>query len=212
MKFSKEGIANFYKRIEHDSSFGNPVASVERLTELLPSGSVLDLGAGDGRHALYLASKGFEVKAVDISEAGIEKLRRFAKARELVIQTEVVDVSKYSIESDYDAIVAILLFQFLTADTSMRLMKEMKEHTKPGGINVVHVFTKTGDRPRLDQEGDPTAFYPNDNWLKTFYSDWDVIGHSSSNGPLIGKFHEDGTPMTSIVEKIIARKRKTDTR
>ncbi|MSR84946.1 methyltransferase domain-containing protein [Candidatus Uhrbacteria bacterium] len=206
MKISQQHMKEFFQKNENSSSFGIPIKTVERLAELLPSGLVLDLGAGDGRHALYLADKGFQVKAIDLSTAGIEKLQQLAESRGFVIQTEVADVSTYAIEIDYEAIIAILLFQFLNADASLRLMKEMKAHTKPGGINVVHVFTRTGDRPRLDQEEDPTAFYPEDGWLKEFYSDWEVIEYSSSTEPLIGKSHQDGTPMTSVVEKIIARK------
>lgn len=67
------------------SSFGEPVKTVERLAELMPLGFVLDLGAGDGRNALYLARKGFTVKAVDLSEAGIAKLNRLAKEAGLIV-------------------------------------------------------------------------------------------------------------------------------
>jgi len=199
-------MAGFYGKTENASSFGSPAKTIERLAELLPSGSVLDLGAGDGRHALYLADKGFQVNAVDISAAGLEKLQRMAESRGLKIQTTVADVSTYSIDTDYEAIIVVHLFQCLNEEASMRLMNEMKAHTKPGGINVIHLFTKTGDRPRLDKQEDPTAFYADDNWTKDFYQDWEIIEHESTNGPLIGKFNQDGTPMTSVSEKIIAQK------
>ncbi len=207
MKFSQEGLANFFNNTEA-SSFGEPVKTVERLAELMPPGSVLDLGAGDGRNALYLARNGFEVKAVDLSEAGIAKLNRLAKEAGLVVQTEVADAASYVIDSEYDACVIVLLFQFLSEQSSLRLMREMKEHTKCGGVNVVHVFTTSGDRQRLDVEEDSesTCFYPHDGWLKEYYRDWDIVEHSSASGPLIGKFHENGMPMTSVVERIIARK------
>ena len=210
MKFSQEGLTNFFEKTEK-SSFGEPVKSVEQLAELIPPGSVLDLGSGDGRNALYLAKKGFEVKAVDLSEAGIAKLNRLAKEAGLVVQTEVADASTYMIDSDYDAFVIVLLFQFLNEKDSLRFLNEMKAHTKAGGANVVHLFTTSGDRQRLDLEEDPDSkcFYPDDGWLKEFYGDWEIVEHSSSTSPLIGKFHEDGSPMTSVVEKIIARKPST---
>ncbi len=198
-------MAHFFGKVENASAFGEPQPFVKRLVELLPFGSVLDLGAGDGRHAIYLAEKGFQVNAVDISIAGIDKLQRISEARGLNIKTEVADVSTYSIDADYEAIVAVLIFQFLTEEASLRLMKDMKTHTKLGGINVVHLFTKIGDRPRLDRAEDPTAFYPDDGWLKDFYQDWEIVEYSSSDEPLMKK-HEDGTPMTSVVESIIARK------
>ncbi len=207
MKFSPEGLTQFFNETKK-SSFGEPVKSVERLAELIPPGTVLDLGSGDGRNALYLADKGFQVNAVDLSEAGIEKLKRFAKERGLMIETEVANASTYVIDKDYDAFVVVLLFQFLNEQASTRLLQEMKAHTKPGGANMMHLFTQSGDRQRLDKEEDPDSncFYPADGWLKDFYSDWNIIDHSFATGPLIGKFHPDGTPMTSVVERILARK------
>lgn len=207
MKFSKEGLADFFRKTE-GSSFGEPVKSVERLAELLPGGTVLDLGSGDGRNALYLAGKGFDVMAVDRSEAGLEKLQRFAKERGLAVRTEIADASSYAIDVDYDAVVVVLLFQFLSEQDALRLLHEMREHTKPGGVNVVHMFTASGDRQRLDLEEDPDSacFYPADGWLKEYYGGWEIVEHSSAAGALIGKFHQDGTPMTSVVERIVARK------
>lgn len=206
MKTSEEHLSTFFAKTEHASSFGEPTKTVVRLPELLSSGSVLDLGAGDGRHALYLAEKGFQVTAVDASPSGLAKLQRLAETRGLTVQTAVADASTYSIDHDYDAIVVVLVFQCLTEQASIRLLQEMKVHTKPGGIHVVNVFTKSGDRFRLDRVEDPTAFYPEDGWLKEWYRDWEIIEEDSSSSPLIGKFHADGAPMTSVVERIIARK------
>jgi tellurite methyltransferase len=39
---------------------------------------LLDLGCGEGRNAVYFAKHGFEVLGVDLSEAGLEKTRRYA--------------------------------------------------------------------------------------------------------------------------------------
>lgn len=210
MKFSQEGLTHFFNKTAA-SSFGEPVQSVIRLAELIPPGSVLDLGSGDGRNALYLAEHGFAVQAVDLSEAGIAKLQGFAKARGLNIETEITDAATYNINKEYDVFVVVLLFQFLSEEASLRLLREMKEHTPPGGAHVIHLFTSSGDRQRLDREEDPhlTCFYPPDGWLQEFYSDWEIIEHSSSSGPLIGKFNEDGSPMTSVVEKMLARKQES---
>ena len=43
------------------------------------TGRALDLGAGEGRHSVWLAALGWEVTAVDFSEAGIERGRQGAQ-------------------------------------------------------------------------------------------------------------------------------------
>ncbi|CUR55163.1 Methyltransferase type 12 [metagenome] len=44
----------------------------------LPPGRALDLAAGEGRNAIWLAHRGWEVTAVDFAQAGLEKGRRLA--------------------------------------------------------------------------------------------------------------------------------------
>ena len=51
----------------------NPNAEVERIVGGWPAGRALDLGAGEGRHAVWLASKGWRVTAVDFSSVGLAK-------------------------------------------------------------------------------------------------------------------------------------------
>ncbi|MGW3140467.1 class I SAM-dependent methyltransferase [Streptomyces sp. NPDC001139] len=55
----------------------NLVSSVER--GLVTPGRALDLGCGPGRNALYLASLGFEVDAVDLSPVAIDWARERAR-------------------------------------------------------------------------------------------------------------------------------------
>ncbi len=56
--------------------------------------TVLDLGCGIGRHALFLAGLGFDVTAADISREGIAQLEKEAKRKKLdgKIKTVVCDM------------------------------------------------------------------------------------------------------------------------
>ena len=49
--------------------------------------SLLDLGCGLGRHSIYMASQGFDVTAVDLSEYGINNLKEWAKKEKLDIKS-----------------------------------------------------------------------------------------------------------------------------
>ncbi len=57
-----------------------PNAFVEQICSSLTPGTALDLAAGEGRNALWLAELGWEVTAVDFSSVGLEKARRAAAA------------------------------------------------------------------------------------------------------------------------------------
>ena len=56
-----------------------PNRFVEEECRSLPPGRALDLAAGEGRNAIWLASVGWEVTAVDFSAVALEKGRRLAE-------------------------------------------------------------------------------------------------------------------------------------
>ena len=53
--------------------------------------SVLDVGCGQGRDALFIARLGHVVTAIDLSPSGISDLQRDAAAEGLAIFAEVAD-------------------------------------------------------------------------------------------------------------------------
>src|SRR6516162_6343047 len=57
-------------------------------------GRALDLAGGVGRHALYLAERGWVVTLMDISEVALHRARRMAEQREVHISTEHVDLTE----------------------------------------------------------------------------------------------------------------------
>lgn len=58
-----------------------PNEHVVEIVEPLPPGRALDLGAGEGRHAIWLAELGWQVTAVDFAESGLDRGRREAAER-----------------------------------------------------------------------------------------------------------------------------------
>jgi SAM-dependent methyltransferase len=81
---------------------------VEQAGLIAQGGRVLCLAEGEGRNAVYLASKGFQVLAVDGSAVGLKKARRLAQDRGVEIETRVSDLSEFEFEREaFDAVVSI---------------------------------------------------------------------------------------------------------
>lgn len=54
---------------------------LKRLERLVPRGSLLDIGCGEGRHSIAAARLGFRVTAIDFEPLALSRARRFAKAK-----------------------------------------------------------------------------------------------------------------------------------
>jgi SAM-dependent methyltransferase len=82
---------------------------VEELGEL-PPGRALDLGAGEGRNAVWLAERGWRVTAVDFSPVALEKGRRLAQARGVTVDWALADLRGYQAEpAAYDLVLVAYL-------------------------------------------------------------------------------------------------------
>ncbi|MGW2832682.1 class I SAM-dependent methyltransferase [Streptomyces sp. NPDC001286] len=68
----------------------------EELRDLEPSGRAVDLAAGEGRNAVWLAERGWEVDAVDFSGVALEKAERLAAGRGVRLRTVRADLTGWT--------------------------------------------------------------------------------------------------------------------
>ena len=87
---------------------------VEELTDLRPS-KALDLACGEGRNAVWLAERGWQVTAVDFSRVGLDKGRAIAEERGLDVDWVCADALTYDAGPDAFDLVLMAYLQ-LTAD------------------------------------------------------------------------------------------------
>ncbi|MFI6408687.1 class I SAM-dependent methyltransferase [Streptomyces sp. NPDC050548] len=82
----------------------------EELAGLQPSGRAVDLAAGEGRNAVWLAERGWEVDAVDFSAVALEKAEQMAAGRGVRLHTVRTDLTAWAPrEATYDlALIAYL--------------------------------------------------------------------------------------------------------
>jgi 2-polyprenyl-3-methyl-5-hydroxy-6-metoxy-1,4-benzoquinol methylase len=87
-----------------------PNALFAELVADWPVGRALDVACGEGRTAIWLASRGWQVTAVDFSAAGVAKGRERAAAEGVDVEWQVGDVVRDDLGSGYD-LVAVLYLQ-----------------------------------------------------------------------------------------------------
>ncbi|KQX66806.1 bifunctional 2-polyprenyl-6-hydroxyphenol methylase/3-demethylubiquinol 3-O-methyltransferase UbiG [Angustibacter sp. Root456] len=112
-----------------------PNALFAELTSDWPAGRALDVACGEGRTAIWLASRGWQVRAVDFSPAGIAKGRERATAEGLDVEWQVGDVRTADLGTGYD-LVALLYLQ-LPHDQMATVLARCVEALAPGGRLVV---------------------------------------------------------------------------
>ncbi len=112
----------------------------EHASFIAPGGNVLCLGEGEGRNAVYLAGRGYDVVALDQSPVGLEKAQRLANSKSVRIQTIVANLDGYRFESGrWDGIVSI----WCHLPSAMRtvLHRQVIVGLKPGGVFLLEAYT-----------------------------------------------------------------------
>ncbi|MCK5133581.1 MAG: methyltransferase domain-containing protein [Candidatus Sabulitectum sp.] len=193
-----------YSDVNAKSFGGTASDEVIDLMKLLPERArVLDLGCGDGRNAIPLAEAGFDVTAVDISKAGIGKLRTLIEGRRLSIRAVVADMRDYRIQGRYDLIIAQGCLHLLERTQWKKLIEEIQEHTLPGGFNAVTVFNDS-----VPASPDMEDFFIGlfqEAELFSIYSHWDLLLKKSY---IFRDEHPGEIHHTHAADKVVACRRE----
>jgi tellurite methyltransferase len=182
-----------------------PSPLVVEIPKFLKKGIILDLGSGSGRSSLFLAQKGFDVEAVDISEVGLKILQAAALEKKLNIKTSLVDLNDFKIKGKYDVMICTFAIHNLSYKKALNLISQMQKHTSSGGLNLITAFTRESYfyKNHINQ----TGFYPpSKTELAQFYADWDII-KSVEERIKIRPTMDDGSPIFSTFAGILARKK-----
>ena len=102
----------------------------------LPAGRALDLAAGEGRNALWLADLGWRATAVDFAENALARGRTQAAEHGLDVEWVHADVLDYQPEAGaYDAVV--IAYLHLEARDLATVLRRAAQALAPGGTLVV---------------------------------------------------------------------------
>lgn len=109
---------------------------IERIRQLAPGKRALDIACGEGRNSVFLAQHGFEVTALDISDAGLGKAAKRAEKEALAIDFQRVDLDCYHFTEKYDLIIN---FNFLLRD----LLPKAVQALSPGGLLIIDTIMES---------------------------------------------------------------------
>jgi len=96
-----------------------------------PRGRALDLAAGEGRNALWLAEQGFEVEAVEFSSVAILKGRALAAHREARVTFTLADLTAPLELAPAD--VVLLAYLHLPREVERDVLRRVAALVAPGG-------------------------------------------------------------------------------
>lgn len=132
---------NFFQSNEIEHTFSqagfrlNLVAS--RVKSLIPSGSVMDIGLGDGYLMNALHKHRFTVTGLDISDVNVEKLKQRSPADMHFI---VGDITKMPIaDNTFDGITASEILEHMSTEELHAAIPEIRRVLKTGGYAVITV-------------------------------------------------------------------------
>lgn len=184
------------------STFGKPSAEVVDIVPCLKDGArILDVGCGDGRHALYLAGLGFDVDAFDISENAIHKVNFLKEKYNLSINTSVCDAFGFDFSHTYDLVIIHGVLQFVERSKQAEMIQLLKDWTAKGGYHIIALFTDA--EPVPDDLKDVMVGVFREGEIKDYYTDWDIEMFETK------KFHdehENGVKHCHAMNKIVAKK------
>lgn len=115
-----------------------------------PPSSILLPAEGEGRNALYAASKGFQVYAFDFSIMGRKKALERAEKKELNIHYEIAGAEEWKTARSFNYIA--IIYMHMLPDIRNRVHMYFADRLAPGGTLILETFSK---KQLLNNTGGP---------------------------------------------------------
>ncbi len=140
-------------------------------TEDLPPSRALDLACGEGRNAVWLAERGWEVTGVDFSAVGIGTAQRLAADRGVYAQWIVADLLEYEPEPRASDLVIVLYLQVPAVERA-RVLRRAADAVGTAGTLLVVAHDSANLAEGYGGPRDPAVLYTAE----------DVVGDLAESG------------------------------
>jgi SAM-dependent methyltransferase len=158
----------------------------------LEAGKALDVASGPGRHALWLAERGWDVTAVDKSRTAIEILQQRAIAKAVAINTCIADLEKHEFAIAPDSCDLIVVCNYLQRDLFPAIRAGARQH----GV-VIAIIAMVDDDPQVKPMNPDFLLDPGE--LRAQFEGWELM-HDFEGKPA-------GDPHRRKMAEIVARRR-----
>lgn len=163
--------------------------------------TVLDIGCGEGKDAVFFARNGYTVSAFDIADEGLSKAKQLAAANNVEINFFKANLWDYRLQSDFDIIFSSGVFHYIKPELRNELLGNYREHTKNEGVCALNVFVQ---KPFIapPPDGEPSDTIWRSGELCGHFSGW--YFHRSEQ--IIFDCGSSGIPHRHCMDVLIAQK------
>lgn len=136
MKNNGEEYESFDKTYDvKPEMFGHPYKELQDYFINCPiTGNLLDLGCGQGRDSIFLASLGYNVTAVDSSKVGISQMLDKAQSLGFTIEGIVGDIRNTRFDKTFNVILFDMLLHGFEKNVQLELLRKYSEFLNKEGI------------------------------------------------------------------------------
>ncbi len=192
-----------YQNMDTITFSEQPNATIKEFEHLYEKDwNILEVGCGEGQNVLHLAKNGYcNIDAFDLSEHGINKLKKKCELQDVSLNAYVDDLTKCKLQKNYDLVMSFGTLHFVAREDWRRFLIHAKDHTNIGGIHIMQIFTDVV--PASPDIAPFVVGLAKDEELKDIYWDWEILQFKSY---VFEDEHPNVPKHMHASNKIVARK------
>ncbi|WP_265109208.1 methyltransferase domain-containing protein [Halosolutus halophilus] len=136
--------------------------------------TAIDIGAGEGRDAVFFAEQGWNVYAMDVSPNGLAKAERLAESRGVTLSTIEADANDATLPDSVDVVYSTGAIQYIRPENRERQFDRFKNETTADGIHAMFAFVDHPEVPTPPDWTENEHFYAQGE-LAEYYEEWEIV-------------------------------------
>ncbi len=134
---------------------------------IMKQGRALDIGAGEGRTSAYLASVGFVVDAVDLSDEAFKSVESDKN-----IFLHHISITDFEIKYTYSLVNIALVIHHIPKESMFSVIKNLQQNTEKEGIHLYRLFTTNST---FYKQSEGRGYYDDFKNLNELYDGWEIV-------------------------------------